>query len=84
MELARFRSNNERLCDNEPGSGKSSGFANISCASSAQNRIHNAWPKNHYQRTPAFLQATRRGHDLDDILPDGVCVIRTASLHGRA
>lgn len=39
--------------------------------------------KDHHQRVATFLQAVGRGNDVDHILFDGVCVVRTSSLHGR-
>lgn len=40
--------------------------------------------KNHHQRAAAFLQATSGGNDAHHILPDGIRIVRAASLHGGA
>lgn len=39
--------------------------------------------EDYHQRAAAQLQTTRGGHDLDDILPDGLRAFRASSVHGR-
>ena len=39
--------------------------------------------ENHCQRTSESLQDVVRSDNIDMLLPDGICLVRTANLHGN-